>query len=176
MIDRGRLKTSGATIVDHVVTVPDFWNDRLALSTLILASDVKTLPAPLPPQQQVEHPFTFGRAEVMPLAAPVYAVGDVLSVVYQICNYGAPDSDLSAEYNFFRLDNGARRLFNRTLPQTFGDEDLPPPSPWETQAFATQAVALDTFPPGRYELEVKVHDRLTRATASRSVTFTVAPR
>src|SRR6185503_2973797 len=39
LIDRGRLKTSGATIVRHTLTVPDFWNDELALSSLILASD-----------------------------------------------------------------------------------------------------------------------------------------
>jgi hypothetical protein len=175
-IDRARLKTRGATIVHHVVTVPDFWNDRLALSSLILASDVKTLPAPLPPQQQIEHPFTFGRAEVLPLAAPVFAAADVLSVVYQICNYGAPDADLTADYNFYRMDGAARRLFNRTPPQTFGDEDLPLPNPWETQAFATQAVSLATFPPGLYELEVTVHDRLTRASASRSVQFTVVGR
>ncbi len=176
MIDRARLKTSGATVVNHIVTVPDFWNDRLALSSLILATDVKTLPAALTPQQQIEHPFTFGRAEVLPLPAPVFAAGDVLSVVYQICNYGAPDSDLTADYNFYRTDGGTRRLFNRTPPQIFGDEDLPAPSPWETQAFATQAVSLDTFPPGLYELEVTVHDRLTRAAASRSVNFTVVAR
>lgn len=175
-IDRARLKTSSAAVVNHVVTVPDFWDDRLALSTIILASDVKTLPAALTPQQQIEHPFTFGRAEVLPVAAAVFAPADVLSAVYQICNYGAPDADLQAEYAFYRLDGATRRLFNRTPPQMFSDADLPTPSPWETQAFATQAVSLETFPPGRYELEVTVRDRLTRSSASRSVNFTVAPR
>jgi hypothetical protein len=174
MIDRARLKTSSATILQHALTVPDFWNDQLALSSLILASDVRTLAAPLSPQQQIEHPYTFGRAEVLPLAAPVFTPADVLSVVYQICNYGAPDADLMAEYNFYRTDTGARTLFNRTPPQMFGDEDLPPPKAWETLAFATQAVSLQTFPPGRYELEVTVRDRLTRSSASRSVAFTVA--
>jgi hypothetical protein len=176
LIDRARLKTSGATIVRNTVAVPDFWNDQLAVSSLILASDVRTLTAPLRSQQQLEHPYTFGYAEVLPVAAPVFTPGDVLSVVYQICNYGAPDSDLMVEYNFFRTDDGPRRLFNRTSPQEFEDADLPPPKAWETQAFATQTVALDTFPPGGYELEVTVRDRLTRASASRTVAFTVAAR
>ena len=50
----------------------------------------------------------------------------------------------------------------------------PPTDPFETQAFATQAVSLRTFPPGLYELEVTVRDRLTRRTAARSVAFTVS--
>jgi hypothetical protein len=176
LIDRARLKTSGATIVRHTVTVPNYWNDELALSSLILAADVQTLAAPLSPQQQSEHPYTFGHAAVFPVTADAFTPNDVLSVVYQICNYGAPDSDLQAEYNFYRVDEGPRRLFNHTPPQQFADEDLPPPKAWETQAFATQAVSLQTFPPGRYELEVIVRDRLTRRSASGSVAFTVALR
>lgn len=176
MMDHGRLKTSGPVIVRHTVRVPDFWNDEIALSSLILASDVRVLGTPPTPKQQSEHPYTFGRAEVVPVIATDFAPGDVLSVVYQICNYGAPDSDLQAEYNFYRVDDGPKRLFNRTPPQLFGDTDLPAPSPWETVAFATQTVSLQTFLPGRYELEVIVRDRLTRRSASGSVAFTVAAR
>jgi len=36
-----------------------------------------------------------------------------------------------------------------------------------------QTVPLAPFPPGRYELEITAHDRLTRATARSVVTFTV---
>jgi hypothetical protein len=176
MLDHSRLKTSGPMIVRQTVTVPNFWNDELAISTLMLASEVNTLPSPPTPQQQSERPYTFGRAEVIPVSTASFKSGDVLSVVYQICNFGAPDSDLSAEYNFYRVDDGPRKLFNRTTPQTFGDADLPTPSPWETVAFATQSVSLQTFPPGRYELEVTVRDRLTRRSASGMVAFTVASR
>ena len=94
-------------------------------------------------------------------------------MVYQMCNYGAPDSDLTANYTFYRVDGGAA-LFNRTDPQQFRDADLPPAGAWESQAFASQTVPLQPFPPGRYELEVEVRDRLTRATAKATVAFTVA--
>ncbi len=176
LIDRARLKTSSATIVRRRLTIPNYWNDQLALSSLILASDVRTLPAALAPLQQGEHPYTFGRAEVLPVPSATFRPGDVLSVVYQICNYGAPDSDLLAEYAFYRTDDGPRRLFNRTPPQALADDDLPPPSGWETQAFATQAVSLQTFPAGQYELQVTVRDRLTRSSASGSVAFSVTAR
>jgi hypothetical protein len=176
MLDRSRLKTSGPLITHEAVTIPDFWNDEIALSSVILASDVRVLNASPSPKQQHEHPYTFGRAEVVPMPGTAFTPTDVLSIVYQICNYGAPDSDLQADYNFYRVDDGPRRLFNRTPPQQFGDEDLPAPAAWETVAFATQSVSLQTFPPGAYELEVTVRDRLTRRSASKSVSFTVAVR
>ena len=176
MIDRGRMKTSSPVIVRQTVTVPNFWNDEIALSSLILASDVKVLGAPPSAKQQAERPYTFGRAEVVPVSAASFTPADALSVVYQVVNYGAPDSDLQAEYNFYRLDTGAKVLFNRTPPQQFGDEDLPVPAPWESVAFATQTVSLQTFPPGRYELEVTVRDRLTRRSATASTAFTVVAR
>ena len=69
--------------------------------------------------------------------------------------------------------DGGRRLFNRTQPQQFSDADLPPARAWETQAFVMQTVPLAPFPPGRYELEVSVRDRLTRATTTSAVAFTV---
>jgi hypothetical protein len=174
LLDRNRLKTSSPVIVRRTVTVPDFWNDEIALSSLILASDVRVLGASPSAKQQAEHPYTFGRAEVIPVAAPAFSPNDALSVVYQVCNYGAPDADLQAEYNFYRVDTPTRVLFNRTPSQRFGDEDLPPPAPWESVAFLTQTVSLKTFPPGRYELEVIVRDRLTRRSVSQSVAFTVA--
>jgi hypothetical protein len=174
LLDRNRLKTSSPVIVRQTVTVPDFWNDEIALSSLILASDIRVLGASPSAKQQVEHPYTFGRAEIIPVAAPAFSSDDALSVVYQVCNYGAPDADLQADYNFYRVDTPTRVLFNRTPSQHFGDEDLPPPAPWESVAFLTQTVSLKTFPPGKYELEVSVRDRLTRHSVSRSVSFTVA--
>jgi hypothetical protein len=173
LIDRNRVKTSSAVTARHTVTVPDFWRDELALSSLILARDVRQLKAPLATQEQQEHPYAFGHAEVVPVVAPTFTPDDTLTVVYQICNYGAPDSDLTAEYSFYRTD-GSRRLFNRTRPQFFADADLPAPGAWDTTAFATAAVPLQPFPPGQYELEVSVRDRLTRATARGTVAFTVA--
>jgi hypothetical protein len=176
LIDRTRVKTSGPQVLKRTVTIPDFWSDRLLLSSLMLVREVRQLNAPLPAAQQVERPFAFGQAEIVPVATPAFTPDDALSVVYQICNYGAPDADLRAEYNFFATTDGSRRLFNRMEPQLFGDADLPPPQPWTNQAFAMQSVSLKSFPPGQYELEVVMRDRLTRASASGSVAFTVGER
>jgi hypothetical protein len=173
LLDRARQKTGSPAILHRTVNIPDYWDDRLALSSLILISGINALKAPLPPDRQIERPYTLGRTEVVPVSTHAFTTSDVLSVVFQICNYGAPDADLTAEYNFFHDVNGTRRLFNRTPPQHLTDDDLPPPSPWETQAFTSQSVPLNSFPPGTYELEVTVRDRLTRAVAKENVTFMV---
>lgn len=172
LVDRAHVKTSSPTILTRTITVPDFWDDRLALSSLILATDVRTLKTPFAGPQQIEHPYAFGSAEVVPAPAGVFTTDEALTVVFQMCNYGAPDADLAADYTFYRVD-GPRRLFNRTDTQQFSDADLPPAGGWESQAFASQAVPLRPFPPGHYELDVQVRDRLTRATAKATVAFTV---
>ncbi|HXI29739.1 MAG TPA: hypothetical protein VNG89_14975 [Vicinamibacterales bacterium] len=171
VIDKARVKTSSASVFHRTLTVPDL-SEQLALSSVILAKDIHHLSSPLPRQQQAEHPYTFGQAEVVPVADASFTRDDVLTVVYQILNYGAPDADLVADYSFFRTDGG-RVLFNRTNSQQLGDTDLPKPGTWDTAAFATQAVPLRPFPPGAYELEVTVRDRLTRASAKTSVAFSV---
>ena len=172
LLDRASAKTSSPAILKRTLVVPDFWNDRLAVSSLILAKAVTPLKGPLSPAQQSEHPYTLGQTEVVPVAVPSFTTDDALSVVFQMANYGAPDADLTIDYAFFRMD-GTRRLFNRTDAQRLSDDDLPPPGAWDTQAFAMQTVPLRSFPPGRYELEVIVKDRLTRATATGTVAFSV---
>jgi len=130
------------------------------------------LKAALAGERQAEHPYAFGRFEVVPVSGAAFTTDETLSVFFQLCNYGAPDSDVTAEYSFYRVDGG-RRLFNRTEPQQFADADLPPAGAWETQAFMMQSVPLASFPAGQYELEVSVRDRLTRATTKSAVAFTV---
>ena len=173
LIDCARARTAEPTIIRRTITVPDFWNDRLGLSSLILVSEVNTLKAPLPLERQIERPYALGRAEVVPVRTAAFTPHDVLSVVFQMFNFGAPDADLAVDYAFYQHAEGARQLFNRTPTQELTDADLPPMSPWETQAFVSQAVPLTPFPPGAYELEVNVRDRLTRATAKQSVRFSV---
>jgi hypothetical protein len=124
LIDRGHVKTSSPAVIRRMVTVPDLW-EQFAISSLILVSDVHAMPAPLGPQQQSERPYAFGRSEIMPRTTLAFTTSDVLSVVLQVCNYGAPDAELTVEYNFFHEVNGKRTLFNRTEPQILGDQDLP---------------------------------------------------
>ena len=175
ILDRAAKKTDRPILLERRVMVPDFWNDDLRLSTLILATEMQLLAAPLVSKQQGEQPYTFGRAALAPTLTQIFSPGDVLTIVYQICNYAAPDAALTANYQFYRVD-AERRLFNGTPPQILGDDDLPPPAPWETQAFAMQVVSLARFPSGTYELEVTVSDRVLRGTAKGVARFRVVEK
>jgi hypothetical protein len=173
IVDRTRVATSSPVVIRRTINIPNFWNDELRLSSVILIKDLRQLKTPLAARDQPEHPYTFGIADVVPVDSPTFGKDDVLSVLYQLCNYGAPDADVAAEYSFYHDVNGARTLFNRTEPQFLSDGDLPPAAAWQTQGFVMQAVPLKPFPSGRYELEITARDRLTRATAKATVDFTV---
>jgi hypothetical protein len=172
-VDRGRVKTSEPKVIHRTIAVPDFWNLELAMTNLMLVGDVRALSAALKPQDQADHPYTWGRVEVQRSSSSTFTRDDVLSVVYQICNYAAPDTDIVAEYTFYHRVDGRRTAFNHTDPQHLTNDDLPPPSNWQTQGFVMQRVPLTPFAPGEYELDVVVKDRLLRATATQSIAFTV---
>jgi hypothetical protein len=173
LVDRSKVATSSPTVIRHTIQIPDYWNDELSLSPVILVKEFRQLKAPLSAKDQPEHPYTFGAAEIEPVAAPTFKRDDALSILYQICNYGAPDVDVTTEYHFYQDVNGKRTLFTRTEPQALTDADLPPPSDWATQGFVMQTLPLAPFPSGRYELEIVAKDRLTRRTATTAVEFTV---
>ena len=173
LVDRSKVATSSPTVMRRTLKIPDYWNDDLALSPAILVKEFRQLKAPLAAKDQPEHPYTFGATDVVPVSTPAFATSDVLTILYQICNYGAPDADVVAEYNFYHQFNGKRTLFNRTQPQPLTDADLPGPANWSTQGFVTQTVPLSPFPSGHYELEIVARDRLTRRTATTTVEFTV---
>ena len=80
LLERGGAPPSSPAILKRTLIVPDFWNDRLALSSLILAKAVTPLKARLPPAQQSEHPCTLGQTEVVPVAAPSFRTDEALSV------------------------------------------------------------------------------------------------
>jgi len=173
LVDKTKVKTTTPMVLHHSVTVPDFWNLELRTSDLIVVDDVKTLSAALQPKDQLERPYVWGRSEVTPTNKTQFAQSDTLSVVYQVCNYGAPDTDVVADYEFFWKIGGEWKLFNRTQPQQLDDRDLPAPIGWETQGFVMQQVPLRSFTAGDYKLQVTVHDKLTRQTATQSILFTV---
>ena len=68
-------------------------------------------------------------------------------------------------------------MFNKTPPQAFNAQSLPPnfdPSAGH-QIVAGQAVPLASFPEGDFRLEIKVTDNKTSKSLTREVLFSVVP-
>src|SRR5580765_572648 len=54
------------SVIKQTVTVPDFWNNELTTSSVIVAQRIDPLPAPLTPQQQADRPYALGGMEIVP--------------------------------------------------------------------------------------------------------------
>jgi hypothetical protein len=160
------------------VDVPDFWNNELATSSIILADKVEPLTAPMTKEQQVENPYTFGTTQIVPAWDTKFGKNEELSIVFLIYNTGLDSNqkpDVSVEYNFHQKAEGAEKFFNRTSPQTFNAQSLPPQFDMAAghQLVAGQSIPLASFPEGDYRLEIKVTDKASSKALVKDVNFTV---
>lgn len=164
-------------VIKTQVTVPDFWNGELAMSSVIAADKVNTLTAPLGPEEARERPFVFGLQELQPASDPVFLKSENLATFFQVYNAGldpAGKPNIVMEYNFYRKEGAEEKFFNKTNPQTINASNLPPT--FDPSKFPIPGgidVPLATFPEGDFRLEIKVVDKVTGKTITQNVNFTV---
>jgi hypothetical protein len=174
LLDPTRMKPGGsATVLSRTVRVPDFRTDTLELGSLILVNSLRALATPYTFEQQLEHPYAFGATEIVPAMSSTFAASDILSVMYQICNFRAPNARLRIAYDFYHEVDGKRRRFSGTFPGELTDANLPPSPESSTQAYMMESIPLASFRPGPYELEVTVTDHVAQLTRKATVAFSV---
>lgn len=169
------------SVLKQTVSVPDFWNGDLATSSVIIASRIDPLPAPLTPQQQADRPYALGAMEIVPAFETKFNKKAELSTFMLIYNPkvdGANKPDVTVEYNFYQKPAGQpEKFFNKTSPQSLNAQTLPPNFDFAAghQLQSGQAVPLASFPEGDYRLEIKITDKIANKTLTRDVNFTVGP-
>jgi hypothetical protein len=171
------------SVLKQSVTVPDFWNaSELNTSTVIVASRIDPLPAPLTPQQQADRPYALGAMEIVPAFDTKFTKKSELSTFMLIYNTkvdSANKPDVLVEYNFYQKPSGQTewKFFNKTSPQNLNAQTLPPNFDFAAghQLQTGQAVPLASFPEGEYKLEIKITDKIANKTLTRDVNFTVSP-
>jgi hypothetical protein len=169
------------SLLKQSVTVPDFWNNELSTSSVIVAQRIDPLPAPLTPQQQADRPYALGMMEIVPTFDTKFAKKAELSTFMLIYNPkvdSANKPDVTVEYNFYQKPAGApEKFFNKTNPQALNAQTLPPNFDLAAghQLQSGQAVPLASFPEGDYRLEIKVTDKIANKTLTRELNFTVSP-
>jgi hypothetical protein len=171
---------SKTSVVKHTVTVPDFWSGELTTSTVIVASRVDPLAAPLTPDQLKDRPYAMGSMEIVPDISHAFTKQNNLSTVMWIYNPKADENrkpNVTVEYNFYAVKDGQETFFNKTKPTELNSETLPAQFDLEMghQLQAGQEVPLASFPEGQYRLEIKVTDHIANTSLSRDVKFTVSP-
>ncbi len=170
-----------ASVLKQPFDVPNYANGEFTTSSVILADRVDQLPSALPPDQQTEHPYTFGSTEILVSPDHKFKKSQELIVLLQIYNpvfSSDKKFNLEATYTFYRQDPAAgEKRFNSTEPQTLTPESLGGSfDPAGSAAIqAGQAIALQTFPEGNYRLEIKITDKLNSKVLTQNVNFSVAP-
>lgn len=179
VVDKKNAPAPKMSVIKQVVTVPDFWNAELNMSSVILAQKIDPLPAPLTPQQLVDRPYAMGVLEIVPRLHTNLTKKDELSTFLLVYNPqidSAKKPDVTVEYSFYVKAAGGEKFFNRTSPQSLNAKTLPEQFDLAAghQLQTGQAVRLASFPEGEYRLEIKVTDKIAGKSLTRDVNFTVS--
>ncbi len=160
------------------VEVPDLWNNALQTSSIILASDVDMIAAPLGDEEQINNPYTLGTTQIRPKLGAVYNKQEELFPIFLVYNPGIVEGgkpNVTVEYNFHQRSDAGDEYFNRTTPQEFNGQTLP--AEWNAtlghQIIGGFAIPLAVFPTGDYRLEIKVLDNTNSTEVIQDVMFTV---
>jgi hypothetical protein len=176
--DKKGAATPKTSVLKQPVSVPNYWSAELATSSVILADKVEPLTAPIPENQIAENPYTFGATRIVPAADDKkFSKKDELSIIFLIYNTTDANKkpDVTVEYSFNQKVDGAEKFFNKTNPQAFNAETLPPQFDTAAghQLVAGQSVPLASFPEGEFRLEIKVTDKISGKTVVQNVPFVV---
>ena len=160
------------------VAVPDLWSGALETSSVLIAELVEPLTAPLTPREQIEYPYTLGTTRIVPKHDRSFGKQDELSLIMLVYNTGLTSDEMpnvTVEFNFHTVTDDGEEFFNKTNPQEFNAETLPPGFSVAAghQIVAGQSVPLRLFPAGAYRLEITVTDNAAETSLTRNVNFTV---
>ena len=166
-------------MLKQAVSVPNLWSDQLTTSSVIQAVSIESLSVPPPADQQLANPYTLGTMRIVPKRIPEYLKNEELSLVFLVYNAGLTASglpDVHVEYTFNSRGSDGDEYFNRTNPQDFNEQTLPPGFDLAAghQLVAGQAVSLAGFPEADYRLEIEVTDNTNGASLIRYVDFSVS--
>ncbi|HEY2435497.1 MAG TPA: hypothetical protein VGI12_22700 [Vicinamibacterales bacterium] len=168
-------------VLRQPLEVPNYSTGELMTSSIILAQHVNQLTAPVPTDQQSEHPYAFGQTEIEASSDRKFKKSDELIVLFQIYNANVTAEkkfSLEATYTFYKQDAGGEKRFNSTEPQPLNNDTMPPgfdPTSGSSSIQAGQGIPLQSFGDGNYRLEIKITDKQNGKVLTQSTTFTVAP-
>ena len=169
-----------AALLKVPLTVPDYWQPELMVSSVIVADKVEPLTTPIPDSLVAENPYALGTTRFVPAADNrKFSKKEELSIIFLVYNYAVVETskkpDVTVEYSFHQKVEGGEKFFNRTNPQVFNAETLPPQFDAATghQLVAGQSIPLASFPDAEFRLEIKVTDKVTGKVLAQNIPFSV---
>ncbi len=177
--DKKNAPAPKTAVIKQTVMVPDFWNDELNTSSVIMAERIDPLPAPLTQPQMVERPYAMGSVEIVPAPSGKFTKKEELApflLIYNAKTNSANKPDVTVEFNFYTKEAAGEKFFNKTKPQELNADTLPPTFDVAAghQLQSGVAVSLASFPEGDYRLEIVVTDKVANKKIQRDVSFSVS--
>ncbi len=175
-------RTSSVTAVPPIsvlherVTIPDFWNDDLQTSSVILTQAVRQLTQQPSEDELARSPYMVGANLVEPKLNGNFTRQDLLGFVFAIYNAGHRRGmpDITVDYEFYTRTDGDEQFFNRTDPQVRNDQTLPPGfDVRQFQLVEGLNIPLGGFPAGDYRLAIKVTDNREDEEITQDLLFSV---
>jgi GWxTD domain-containing protein len=154
---------SGATGIRHLgFTVPKYDAKQLSTSTLVLAARLEGLG-----DQPAVGQFVIGQVKVIPNISATYHRGSPLGLYMQVYNSGIDQTTLrpSVDVEYVFTQNGKEIS---KIPET-----------WQGLSDAGQRLTLaklfstEKLAPGKYQVTVRIRDRVSTQTLSPSAEFTI---
>lgn len=155
--------TSGATGIRHLgFEVPKYDADKLATSTLVLASRLETLGDRLPTEM-----FLIGQNKVIPNVSAVYHRGKDVGIYMQVYNAGVDQTTLrpSVDVEYVLTKDG------KEIGKQMED--------WHGMSNAGQRLTLarllstSGLSTGEYKVEIRINDRVSGQRLTPSAAFTI---
>jgi 5-hydroxyisourate hydrolase-like protein (transthyretin family) len=143
------------------IVVPRYPDDTLSASTLILADQIQ----PLPTSQVGSGPFVIGGTKVRPSVKQSFTRDQDLGIYMQVYNLGLDTQTHkpSAEVEYDIAREG-KSILNQT-------EDVAKMPNAAQQLTLQKTMPLKQLQPGKYTLQIKVKDNVTKQTLTPSATF-----
>ncbi|MDH5714737.1 MAG: GWxTD domain-containing protein [Candidatus Aminicenantes bacterium] len=146
------------------LTVPNFVDDKLQISSMTLSNRVQILPSSMVPISRTLLPYLFENIKIVPNVRRNFSPQDKLSLFYYIYNLSFDPSTgknrLAIEYLFYK----GTRLYKRITTR------YPPPTPLPTRVILI-TFKLDGFTPGSYTLRVRAIDLVSSQRTSQNINF-----
>jgi hypothetical protein len=172
--------TPKTSVLKQPIEVPDY-SSEFSTSSVILAERVDQLPSAVTPETQAERPYAFGTTELVTSAEKKFSKSQELIVLVQIYNPTiTPEKKFNVEatYTFYTIGADGEKRFNSTQPQPFTNDTMGPgfdPAAADRSIQAGQGIPLQSFPEGKYRLEIKITDKLNSKVLTQNVNFSVTP-
>ncbi len=146
--------------------VPHFEDDKLGLSTVILADQIEKVPTRSIGTGQ----FVIGDSKVRPRVSEIFRRDEKMGIYFQIYNFGADEKTQkpSGDIQYEVVRNGSNeKIFD------FSEDLKVVPGASAQQVTVEKLLPLAKLEPGQYTLKMKVTDRIRNVSVSPTATFTV---